>query len=117
MTLTAQQVQNAIEVENGGSLSYSWSNGTDNNVESYEFYGHLNYEKDGATLLVEGVEYPVERVDSYGGMDMGTELWVVFKIGDQLFKKYGAYYSHDGSYWDGSLNEVKPVQKTITVFE
>lgn len=112
MTLTAQQVADAIDNE-----QIKYDGDTEYNISSSEFFSELQYGSDSYTISIDGVDYKPEKVDDYGGMDMGSELWVVFKIGDQLFKKSGWYASHDGSYWDGDLSEVKPVQKTITVFE
>lgn len=120
MTLTAQQVQDAIE-NPPVPITYTYVNYKGDTVtaelEPSEFYGDWYGENKTKTLPIDGVEYPVEFVDEFGGMDMGSTLWVVFKVGDQLFKKNGWYASHDGSYWDGSVDEVKPVQKTVTVFE
>jgi hypothetical protein len=65
----------------------------------------------------------VKHVDNYGGEGMGDQYFVVFEIVSEdgltrrMFKKNGYYASHDGAYLDGRLFEVKPVQKTITVYE
>jgi hypothetical protein len=45
------------------------------------------------------------------------DIWVVVEIDGRFFKKTGYHQSHDGTYWDGSVSEVKPQQKTITVYE
>lgn len=46
-------------------------------------------------------------------------LYLVFTIRGQYFKKTGIYNSHSGASWSwyGSLKEVKPVTKTVTVYE
>jgi hypothetical protein len=114
--LTAEQVEAAI---NAGHLRY----GEDTSYEEYgedaaaEFWSELKYKSDRYTVIVDGVDYKAEHVDSYGGMDKGSDIWVVFRLGDQLFKKSGFYASHYGTDWDGPLVEVKPVEKTVTVFE
>ena len=59
----------------------------------------------------------VTEVDDGGGMDEGSNLFVVLAIGDRFFRKSGYYASHDGSYWDGSFKQVRPREKTITVYE
>lgn len=58
-----------------------------------------------------------EYVDSYGGEGQGDERWVVIRFGDRYFRKDGYYASYDGTTWDGDFREVKPTQKTITVYE
>lgn len=69
------------------------------------------------TLVVYGDSVLLEHVADFGGEGEGEHAHVVFKIGEQLFKKDAYYASHDGYYWDGELSEVRPTQKTITVYE
>lgn len=64
------------------------------------------------SVLVECVE---SRYGEEGDWAVGT--YVIIKVGTQFFKKNGYYRSHDGEYWDGVLEEVKPTQKYITVYE
>lgn len=66
--------------------------------------------------------YRLEGVDSGGGMDEGSNAYVVVKVTHpdgtvQHFRKDGYYASHDGYYWDGDLYEVKPVDKVVTFYE
>ena len=56
-------------------------------------------------------------VKRHGGMGQGDSIWVVLRIGDQLFKKEGYYASHYGSDWDGDLTEVHEVQRLVTFYE
>jgi hypothetical protein len=62
----------------------------------------------------------IKCVEDFGGMDMGSTRYVVFSISDcnntRFFRKDGFYASHYGTDWDGEFREVKPVQKTITVY-
>lgn len=67
------------------------------------------------TLRGETVE--VHPVASYGGEGMGNDIWFVVRIGDQLFEKDGYYASHYGTDWDGDFYEVKPAQKTVTIYK
>lgn len=60
--------------------------------------------------------HTVESVEEFGGEGQGDELWVVYRIDDQLFKKDGYWVSHDGSYWDGDFYEVEPYEITITKY-
>lgn len=45
------------------------------------------------------------------------DIWAVIEIDGRFFKKTGYHASHDGTYWDGSVTEVLPKQKTITIYE
>lgn len=83
----------------------------------YSFYwGSFTY---GAAaldnLVVDGVAYSFEVVDRKTGSegDWQTNTYLIFKVGDQYFRKNGYYASHDGEYWDGSFEEVNPVERTV----
>ena len=58
--------------------------------------------------------------DSYGGEDQGSDYWCVWKFSkgnEQCFVKfYGWYASHYGTDYQG-YKFVRPVQKTITVYQ
>jgi hypothetical protein len=71
------------------------------------------------TLTIRGEDVPVERLDGVPGREGGGEdIWVVIKVGDQLFRKDGYYGSGYGEDWDGGEpTEVRPVEKTVTVYE
>lgn len=92
---TAQQVANAIETD--------WED------DEAEFYYCVEGE---AKLPSLGVT--AHGVDHYGGEGQGDSLWVVFRVGDQLFRKSGYYNSWDGGYFDGDLEEVEPYEVTVT---
>lgn len=69
-------------------------------------------------IEVRGEQVPVEFVASdTGGEGHGESVWVVVKIGDQLFRKPGYYASHYGTDWDGTLEEVQVVERTVTFYE
>jgi hypothetical protein len=57
----------------------------------------------------------------HGGEGMGDDYYIILRVTDdtttRYFQKNGYHASHDGSYLDGSLEEVKPVQRTVTFFE
>jgi hypothetical protein len=61
-----------------------------------------------------------ELVDRYGGEDQGSDYWSVYSFSDGMqvvFIKFNGWYaSYDGSTYE-EFYEVKPVEKTITVFE
>jgi hypothetical protein len=65
----------------------------------------------------------VSLQESYGGEGKGDEYWYVFKIkhpvhGEGFIRYVGYYDSWNGTEWEGTpARMVKPVQKTITVYE
>ncbi|WP_431941644.1 hypothetical protein [Nocardia grenadensis] len=66
-------------------------------------------------------------VEEYGGGEGGTEdMHIVFRVREdsaqyrwqvRYFRKDGFYASFGESTWDGGFFEVKPVQRTVTVYE
>lgn len=99
--LTLQDVEDAIENWDG-----SWWELEAHN-EGYPIAGF-----EGLTL---------EVLEQEGGEGSGYEIELVFTLSasgkTRYFKKHGHHISHDGTYWDGDLEEVKPQKKTITVYE
>lgn len=66
----------------------------------------------------EYVDSKGRETDSYGDYIEGdTEIWVIFKVGERYFKKFGYQSSYGGREWDGGCVEVFPETKTITVFK
>ena len=62
----------------------------------------------------------VKVVDSYGGEDQGSEWYKVqyFVEHDVYIKTEGWYSSYNGTdFEEGYGEEVRPTQKTITVYE
>ena len=45
------------------------------------------------------------------------ELWIVFEVQGTLYRAKGTYTSYVGDEWEDELTVVKPVEKTIVVFE
>jgi hypothetical protein len=60
-----------------------------------------------------------ELVDRYGGEDQGSDYWSVYSFTDGMevvfIQFQGWYASYEGSTYE-EFYEVKPVEKTITVF-
>lgn len=87
-----------------------------------DFYYEVGYAKEQANerghygpIEIPGIGKAV-GVEQFGGMDQGSDLWTVFRIlgDDRLFRKNGYYASHDGSYYDGALEQVEAFEKTVT---
>jgi hypothetical protein len=61
-----------------------------------------------------------ELADRYGGEDQGSDYWSVYSFTDGMqvvfIEFQGWYASYEGSTYE-EFYEVKPVEKTITVFE
>jgi hypothetical protein len=70
-------------------------------------------------LSIHGGTYDVEVVDTKPGSegDWQTDVYVVLKVDYRYFRKNGYYASHDGTYWDGIFEEVKPHEKSVTVWD
>ena len=100
------------------------------NTEHKYTYNEKEYSHEGSTLIGDESSFGYERhkfqwKEQYGGMDMGSEYWIVFSVtnladaGDVVYYKVpGFYQSHYGSEleWDG-IFEVKQQKETITVWE
>jgi hypothetical protein len=123
MSITAREVQTAIEAYNEQVDTYNEENkdawrepfaqtlidGTVYNPHTKKYEG----------IKVELPEFgEVTLVDSKPGHEGGGEdIWVVFLIGDQLFKLTGWYGSWDGSNWEeGEVFEVVAEEKIVVVY-
>lgn len=87
--------------------------------EHWNLHGtHSFYEKlwDGSELNTPFGA--VKKIDSSNGYRDGQEERImVLQIGDRFFKKFGSYDSWDSANWEGRLIEVRPIEKTVTVYE
>ena len=82
--------------------------------EGIAIYAFENFFEEGLGLG------KIEEVDSYGGEGQGERWWTIkyFVDHDVYIKTRGFYSSYNGVDFDYGIGEiVKPVQKTITVFE
>lgn len=107
MTYTAKQIEDAVDAAfEDGSVVESWQ--------------EIKWETDNARALditIDDVTLPVIKIEDFGGEGRGDDYWVVIQVGEQYFQMSGYYTSHSGGDFDGGLEEVRPVQKTITVYE
>lgn len=92
-------------------------------------YGYRGQNEDGfdggwdefTWQIEKGLEIPgiglAKFVADHGGMDEGSDRWVVFEVNGQLYKKSGFYSSYEGTDWDSDLQEVKAVERPVTFYE
>lgn len=85
----------------------------------WETFAYGNTGDTEGSVWIDGTEYDVVNEASKTGSegDWQTEIYVVVKVGEQYFRKSGHYASHDGTYWDGRFEEVKPQEKPVTVWD
>lgn len=93
-------------------------------VEDKFDWHELSWEREdpsneGIRLILRGTDVLIEFVDGYSGEegDFSIDTFIVFRVGDQLFRKTGHYWSHHGEEWDGAFEEVELRPKTIEVYE
>ncbi|AVD99356.1 hypothetical protein SEA_BILLNYE_184 [Streptomyces phage BillNye] len=97
---TVEQVESAI------TAKYS--------AYSSEFYDCMEGRPNREYYLPALDEF-AEFVKSYQPEDSG-EQWLLFKVGEQYFRKYGYYNSWDSPEWDGRLVAVIPREVTVVKF-
>lgn len=112
---TAQDIEDAVKLfeEHNEALDNGDFEDTDEAWQTYwEGWMELNH------LIINDEVVPVTSVEQNGGEGEGDYCYIVFQIGDQLFKKEGYYASYDGYYWDeGDVFEVEPWQVLTTVYK
>jgi len=90
-----------VEYEEGDSDGYWWGEVDYSDLDTFPF----------------GV---VTIVRNEGGGEGGTEnVELVLQVThpdttERYFRKYGSYFSHDGFYWDGPVEEVRAYAKVVT---
>lgn len=117
---TVEQIRNAVELddEERGHISETFKRPNPDAYSGFDLpdvYGWDEMYDDGF-IVVEGVPVDYEVVHTTGGMDEGSHASVVFKIGDQYFRKEGFYASHYGTDWDGDFVEVVPASVQVVKY-
>jgi len=109
-----------MKIESGLDLDavvFNLANGDISELVPYEGT-HEQYKQD-LEALKEALGY--EHLDQEGGGEGGAEYcYGVFKLHDKIYRAEYCYYSYDGHNYEeilDTLREVKPVEKTITVYE
>lgn len=79
------------------------------------------FKHEGSTKPVTYDGFSANVVAEFGGEGEGDQYWMVISVSDgettRYFRRDGWYASYDGGYLDGDTYEVKPAEKTITVYE
>ena len=80
--------------------------------------GYEDWKKDCKKFLE---DIPYTHLEQEGGGEGGSEYcYGVFQLGDKIYRAEYSYYSYNGHEYDyilDTLEEVKPVEKTITTYE
>lgn len=116
MSYTAKELDDFVE---GGNITQDYTNYKGEPRQATIGWPEIKWQDfEGDTL-----ETPfgaLAFVEDFGGMDQGSEYWVVVSVtndeGTRYFQKTGWYASHDGGYLDGTLTEVVSEQKVVTVW-
>lgn len=67
-----------------------------------------------ATVVARVDESPYDNLDAVYAYD----VWLVFNIGGQYFKRTGYWTSHEGRNWrGGKTTEVYPEERMVVVYE
>jgi len=102
--------------EESESLIYKLFDG-----DEYPEHPELGWEESEVLIAKLSEEFDYEHVLSKGGGEGGGEYcYGVIRIKDKYYKAEWQYYSYSGcdyDYIEESVREVKPKQKTITVYE
>lgn len=115
MSFTAKQLEKKIDqliekAETRGENVVHEENGWEDGYYAIE---QASAEK---PLVIDGFG-AIECVEQRGGEGEGDEYWIVFKIGERYFRKNAFWVSWDGVDWEGSIEEVRPEQQTVTVWK
>lgn len=108
-TLAARDVEEAIEGRFEDDLE------DEECLENWDELEWILRRGETTNLTVNGGTYPLSVVEAdTGGEGHGEYVFIVVKVGDQLFRKEGYYASHYGTDWDGRFEEVEAYEKTVT---
>lgn len=121
MRLTAEQILEKLEEFFNGDVSpYAYGDYVEAKGFDYSSYKDLSWGDKNVECLKQLCLGEIEEIDQYGGEGQGDTWYTIkyFKDHDVYIKTDGFYSSYNGTDFDyGFGSEVKPVEKTITVFE
>jgi hypothetical protein len=108
MTYTVEQVRDAIQ---------QWAAGQGSWADEETFYEEIMWASKDTGFILDALGADAFHVAREGGSEgEGDHMEVVFRIGDQLFRKTGYYNSWDSNDWEPGyyLDEVEPYEVTVT---
>lgn len=113
MTFTAKELESAIEAERDNPES-----------DLQDLWWEVEWLlKQPRAFTVNGEEVYVVLASYDSGLDPDydenykTNIEIILKADGRLFRKTGYHQSFTGGDFSGPFEEVKPVEKTITVYE
>ena len=131
-TLSEDDIMSKVDLSVFGEL-YEIADGESSNLDEMVYYlcegdfgeaiVKYNGDWDEYRARTEALkeEFGYEHLDQEGGGEGGSEYcYGVFKLKGKIYRAEYSYYSYNGHEYDGitgTLREVKPVEKTITVYE
>jgi hypothetical protein len=121
MKKTAKEILERLEeFFNGNVGAYAYGDYTKADLFDYKLHKDLSWEEKEVECLKQLGLGSIEEVEQYGGEGQGDTWYSIkhFKDHGVYIKTDGFYSSYNGTDFDyGFGSEVKPVQKTVTVFE
>lgn len=103
-------------VENSDNENLSLQEGTCQNEFMNGEVDYWDIEMKDEFKKITGLDTDFKCVDRYGGCDMGSNFWSIYKINDEYIKFQGHYASHHGADYE-SMEVVKPVEEVVTVWK
>lgn len=112
MSFTAEELRQAIE------------NPNQEDYDDYECWWEAEWYFEGGKEFQINGETVTVNLESYdSGLDPDytdnykTNIEIILNANGRLFRKTGYHQSFSGGEFDGPFEEVKPVEKTVTVYE
>ncbi|AVD99359.1 hypothetical protein SEA_BILLNYE_187 [Streptomyces phage BillNye] len=107
MSYTVEQIQDAVRAFDSAGDWHS----------DGEFYDEIMWARKDKAVHLDSLGVDAFHVDRVGGSEGdGDHMEVIFRVGDQLFRKAGYHNSWDSNDWDTDygLDEVEAFEKTVT---
>jgi len=104
---TIAEIKNAIQAYGNG-----YNSGTNGFAQALEPVWRS--ENVNPEVELDGIGTAVYQDGKYGEEGGGEDVWVVFQLGENMYRITGYYNSYDGSEWstDG-MHAVMPYERTI----
>ena len=121
MKKTAKEILERLEeFFNGDVNHYAFEDYVKAKTFDYNLYKDLPWQEEKTECLKQLGLGEIEEVEQYGGEGQGDSWYTIkhFKEHDVYIKTEGFYSSYNGTdFYYGFGEEVKPTQKTVTVYE